>query len=342
MSDKAPNLPWEPILTIIEAAVPRLPYTREPYGETSPPKTSRMARPISPRAYYAALPSLRDSPRRPKHPSSDDFPSGLDDSKDWEDIIMTDPPIPMERSGSTEEEYKTPPSEISAEKENEDGFESHSPGKAPIRPEASKKRHFPQVEPLKPPTPRKASREKRFSSARSHNINSIDPISSTSNYNHPMHRNGAYRQGRNSTDLSRSFGSTSSFVTSATAATTPNTSFNLDSGATSFDSSFSRGSETIRIPIKARQSREFATSNEPPQSTQEDFGSSMDYELAIESSKLMDYESEQAIPTSAKTGACSVEVGGKIAGMDAAHYLHEYLITQSPTGKFPNRFFIGF
>lgn len=253
---------------------------------------------------------------------------------------MRDAPIPMQSSGSTEEEYKTPPSGMSDEKANEDSFNPQTPSKAPIRLEASKKRPYPEVEPLKPPTPRKLSREKRLSSGRSHNINSIEPTNSTSNYNHPMQRMGAHRQGRSSTDLSRSFGSTSSFVTTATAATTPNTSFNLDSVATSFDSSLSRGSETIRIPIEARQSHELTDfrhsrdSSGPPQGTQEDFGSSMDYELAIESSKLMDFETGQADPTPAKTQASSVEVGGKIAGTDAAQYLHKYLITQSPTGNF--------
>lgn len=252
---------------------------------------------------------------------------------------MKDAPIPMESSGSTEEEYMTPPSVMSDEKATEDSFNPQTPSKAPICPEASRKRPYPEVEPLKPPTPRKASRDKRSSSGRSHNVNSIEPTGSTSNYNHPMQRMGAHRQGGSSTELSRSFGSTSSFVTMATAATTPNTSFNLDSVATSFDSSLSRGSETIRIPIEARQSHELINfrhsrnSNEPPQSTQEDFGSSMDYELAIESSKLMDFKADQAIPIPANTRASSVQVGGKIAGTDAAQYLHKYLITQSPTGN---------
>lgn len=252
---------------------------------------------------------------------------------------MKDAPTLTERSGSTEEEYKTPPSEMPNERASEDGFNPRSPIKAPRSPEASRKRPYPEVEPLKPPTARKASREKRLSSVRSHNINSLGPTSSTSNYNHPMLRKGAHGQGRSSTDLSRSFGSTSSFVTMATAATTPNTSFNLDSVATSFDSSLSRGSETTKIPIEARQFHELAdfrpsrNSSEPPQSTQEDFGSSIDYESAIESSKLMDFNSEQAVPTPAKTRASAVQVGGKIAGTDAAQYLHKYLITQSPTGN---------
>jgi hypothetical protein len=339
MSDRASNSPLLSVLIAVQAEVPTLPRTRKLHGETSPPKMSKITKQIPPRAYYKALSSLKKSSKGSKHPSSDEFPSGLDDSKDWEDIIMTDAPIPLERSESPEEEYKTPPSEIADEKAHEDAFNPRIPGKASIRPEASKKRPYPEVEPLKPPAPRKASREKRLSSGRSYNINSIEPTNSTSNYNLPMQRYGAHRRGRSSTDISRSFGSTSSFVTMATAATTPNTSFNLDSGATSFDSSLSRGSETIRIPVEARQPHKIAdfrhsrTSSEPPQSTQEDFRSSMDYELALESSELVDYKSEQAVPTPAKNRASSVQVGGKIAGTDAAQYLDKYLFTQSPTGN---------
>jgi len=326
MSDKAPNPTSKSILTTVKAEVPKLPRTQNSYGKTSPLRTSKIAKPPSPRSGS-------------KHPSSDDFFSGLDDSKDWEDIIMTDAPKTLERSESTEEEYKTPPSEIPSEKANEDDFVPQIPGKAPTRPEVSKKRPHPEIDPLQPPAPRKASWEKRRSSGPSHDINSMEPTNSTSNYNHPMQRYGAQKQGRSSTDLSRSFGSTSSFLTTATAATTPNTSFNFGSVATSFDSSLSRGDKTIRNPVEARQSDEVAdsryprTSSEPPQSTQEDFGSSMDYELALESSELIDYKSEQAFPTPAKTRASSVRVGGKITGTDAAQYLHKYLITQSPTGN---------
>ncbi len=180
MSDRASNSPLLSILIAVQAEVPTLPRTRKLHGETSPPKMSKITKQIPPRAYYKALSSLKKSPKGSKHPSSDEFPSGLDDSKDWKDTIMTDAPIPLERSESPEEEYKTP-SEIADEKAHEDAFNPRIPGKASIRPEASKKRPYPEVEPLKPPAPRKASREKRLSSGRSYNINSIEPTNSTSN-----------------------------------------------------------------------------------------------------------------------------------------------------------------
>ena len=288
-----------------------------------------------------------------QHPSSDDFPPGPDEFRDWTDIPMLDAPaaVPIERSDSTEEEYKIPPSQPSAEKASvselqpdaKDDSMFRIPGKVPIRPEVSKKRRHPGSEPLRSPIPRKAYREKRnLSISWSHNVNdikSMNPTLQTSmpNYNHPMHKLGIQARSSTTVDLGRSFSSSSmntSFTTASTATTTPATSFLSDSLTTSFDSSPDKADDTIKIPLEARVFHGAANheypraSSEPLKNTQEEFGSLEDYESA-QALDLMAIDSGSLAMSRALPG----EIGRRIANINCEEYLEKYLILESPTGN---------
>lgn len=266
----------------------------------------------------------------PDAPSSDDFFSGSDDFKDWGDIPMPDAQLPTEQSTSTEEEYQTPPSEPADEVDTGDNVGEPIPYPSPALQGTAKKRPHPESASLKPLTPRKASREKHEPLiTRSHNINSLPSISKSTvivkdtpnasgvdfatyqqqlasrakhskpadaHHRYPSLAAGNKVRASSRRDLSRSFGSTSSFATVSTTTTTPATSFLSDSATTSFESSLEHRDETVKIPLASRFLHKNAddaysrASSEPPQSTQEDFGSSIDYESVFRESNMMDLD----------------------------------------------------
>ena len=265
------------------------------------------------------------SSMRAKHSSSDDFPLGLDDFPDWTDIPMPDVPAPLERSDSSEQEYKTPPSEPSNDS-NEKAMETdimlRVPGQVPVQPPFRKKRPCPDSESLKPPTPRKTSNR---SWSRVYTVNSVHPIGFIPSSNSQNQNADDQARISISTESDRSFGSTISLTTISTTTTTPATSF-LDSMATSFESGLEREDETMKIPIESRMSNELAdhgcyrASSEPLSHTQD--------QLAWQLSDLI----EDRVEPPERPKMLSSAVSGRIGGLTCEQYLEKHLVLDSPMG----------
>ena len=326
--------------------------------EAEPLRLPRSRRASSSKAFKSnKLPSRRSSlyspytsPSKSKHPSSDEFPSGLDDVADWANIPMPDAPAPFERSDSSDAEYKTPPSEPVDEEGTEDDLIFRIPSEVPIRPQPNKKRFHPESEHLKLQAPRKASREDRNSScSQSHSVNNVQPIHLMSNYVYPNQNLEGPARSVASADLGRSLSSRSSFVTIATNTTTPATSFMSESLATSFGSNLDKEDKT-RVPIEARLSREAAAdacsraSSEPPRNTQDEWDALADDEHALRKSELMDIDADSVAKKRAlpgESGLHEVKEGrpqtalslGTIDGLPCEQFLAKYLIEKSPTAK---------
>lgn len=332
------------LLTKPLAASPKLPQPRR----IRTPKASAAKEPVSLKSQISSLHLPSGSPTTIRHPSSDEFPLTQEDLLGWTDLSIPDVAMHVEPSDSSGEDFRTPPSEPLDDNASGANFLFRIPDHVPTAAVFSKKRPCPDPESTKPPSPQKVSREK-CDWQLSHDTHKLQPMDSMP----PPHIPNAGIQTGNSTSRSftRSFGSSTSLTASSTTTTTAATSFASDSVGTSFDSSL--GNETVRVPIEARLSGNPADyardrhSIEPRSNTEEDFGSSTDFEsmpsgtAAGDSKTLATVLARKQPETRANKVSnlflndsedVPVEIRSWITSPNCVQYLEENLVSKSPTG----------
>ncbi len=260
----------------------------------------------------------------------------------------------------SEDKFETPPSTPPKSVElGIDALGSEFPAsfyqeKPELIPMTTRKRSCP--EPMKPPMPRKMSRDTR-SHAAAYSIDYLQPNNkpaqqihrSTAVTNPPPENATSFPSSSSTNRSSENLASMStSFTSVSTPWTSPNTSFHSDSMATSFSSDTGGTDSTIRASFVSRDSLngKLALQSEANMNPWDDVNRAQGLAITDAGCDLMEIDLETNIPsrTLVKPGLQSMEslggVGSKSAVSDLESLLTERLHSYSPFCNKPPYFYI--